>query len=1363
MRITKYILVAILLLLSFLSEATTPLQPLRINKDAMVSNGEFSTSFYVPNSESITVIIPNIEGFQTSAINIISPDNEVITESNAALYGVDIIEFSPVTSEEHFIALTNSWIVEITDAKAGRYTIKGLTTSLHPKIPVSVQVNDSNILFHLTIGESSVNPTVNRFMPITVFLVENGLPQSQSSVTIEVSKDGVVLQQDTVLDNGIYPDYSTNDGLYSTLFKPLSTGIYNLSVHITGINGNGEEFEANVASRFKVSVENIYIKDTYTEEVSDKDGDGYSDELILNFDTGGEFPATGRFTYSVTLGLGDEGNLVHYGSIDASENKIYAKIDGEKIRSFNYSGEFKIKNLAIEYGDQYIQWSGSLANTAFYDNDSWERDDILYLGNVTFDPIDSADNRFIDMIDVSFDVDSLLSAKFGYSATITSVSGENVGVYGNQSIDLIQGINTVTFSIPSSNFAKLQSNTALKIKYLLMYPLIKGGNVIDKSKVATSLPYSCWDFSGCSGADNSIPVTVDDDVISTGKAMYIHVAQNDLDDDGDLLKVNSLTSAQHGVAEIVGNSIQYTPTIGFEGDDVFQYEIIDLNPKNNIWKGGVALGTVRVNVKPNHEPIANADTYHVPEGVTTYFKVLDNDLDVDGDGLYISSYSEPMHGTVINYGNQLGYTPTQGYVGADNFTYTIIDFNVTTNVTKGGSATSQVSIQIGNIINQEPVAMNDSYSLTPGTQSTLDVLQNDSDLDNDSLRISGYSLPAKGIIDVTDKLITYNANIDANGTDSFAYSIADGKGGSGTAIVTITFVLENNPVVAVSDRFEVPKNTSLAINVLSNDYDIEGDSYNIARFTQPFNGSVVRGLAEELIYTPDTDFIGDDDFSYTIQDVQGNLATALVRLTVFNDQPLIIANDDTVKLFINTSVGIDVLSNDTIESTGSLSIANFSQPTNGFVTLSNNKLTYIPNTDFNGTDEFSYSITDGLGNSDSATVFVSVDSINSSPTAVQDVAYTQVGTSVSVDVLSNDYDIDIEPIKLISFERGLYGSTQLSGNNIVYQPEDGFVGKDTFTYLISDPSGAESEGIVTVSVLDNNEAPLPQDDFIEVYQGRSIIYDVLLNDVDPNGDFLYLSSVSEPVNGSAVIEDNKIKYTASVDFVGNIEVSYVVSDGKFTSSCKLTVSVLPAPNTAPIIEIVNPIDGQHFSYGSSIHLIGKAWDEEDGELSDNILWHSNIDGGLGIGERKEVLLSSGLHTITGTIIDNDQLTSSMSVSITVEQLSGQTYSNSTEHNIPDHKGYGVASSITVPVDIYSTTARVTAKISHPMLTDIAIQLISPTGKHYKLVNPGRYISNENWKIDLTKLETSKGVWVLKVNDQKKGNLGTLKQWSIQFN
>jgi hypothetical protein len=1365
MKTTNYFLAVILLLflLPSLSQAATPLQQLRINRDAPILNSEFSTSFHAPQSESITVVIPNTEDFQTSAIRLIGPDNVLITENNASLYGINFVEFEPVTSEEYYIALTKSWLIEITDAKAGQYVLEGTAISSYPQIPVKININDSKILFSLSVGTPSFSPSVNKFLPISIFLAENGIPYTQGHVSFEVSNDEVPLQQVTILDNGVYPDYLANDGLYSMLFKPLEVGIYDLSVHVTGVNLNGDFFESQITSRFKSHGENIYLTNNYFEELSDADGDGYIDEWVLNFETGGRFPETGRYKVHLNLGVGDEENLIHIQGVDASENRIYAKIDGEKIRSLNYTGEFRIKSLAIFYDDQLIQETTSLANTQSYDNDSWERDDLLLLGNVTFDSIDSADARFIDMIDASFEVDALpAAANFGYSVTITTESGEHVGVYGSSSIELIKGTNKITFSIPAADFSKLQSNTALKINQLLMYPLIKGGNVISKSNVATSLVYSCWDFRGCSTADNAIPVAVDDAVTSIGKAMYIHAAQNDLDDDGDLLKVNSVTPAQHGVAEIVGNSIQYTPSSGFEGDDVFQYEIVDIHPKNNILKGGSAIGTVRVSVNPNHAPIANEDSYHIPENMTSYFKVLDNDTDSDGDGLYISSFTQPSHGTLVNYGNQLGYTPNPGYLGNDSFSYTIIDYDVATNTTKGGTATSQVTVQIGNVVNNPPVAVNDVYSLSPGSQSVLNVLANDTDPDQDDLRISGYSLPGKGSLVVTDKLITYTADLNASGTDTFAYSISDGRGGSSTAIVNINFVLANNPAVAVDDVFETTPNTTLVIDVLRNDYDLEGDSFNVIRFTQPYNGTVTRGIANELVYSPDVDFVGDEIFSYTIQDAQGNLSTALVHVSVKSIDPKVVALDDTVSVAANTSIEIDVLSNDSASSSQALTISDYTQPAHGAVSLANNKLTYTPQAGFFGDDTFTYHVTDKLDNTASASVYVTVNKGNTAPVAMDDVAFTQANVAVSIDVLSNDTDADNDPIQLIDFSQGTHGGTLLSGSNIIYQPESGYVGQDSFTYLIADPSGDRSQGTVLVNIVDGNRAPSAEDDAIRVYQGASIKYDVLSNDSDPDGDLLVIESVTQAANGFTEIEDNKVKYTAPANFVGTTQFTYVITDGQSRATATVLVTVEPNPNTAPVVEIHAPVDGQEFSFGSSIQLNATAWDIEDGDLGNFVTWTSNIDGELGEGKLVDVILSLGQHTIVATIVDSRQEVSSDSVTIIIVQAAGQVFTNVSQFEIPDNKGYGVSSSITVPSDIYPSGITVSAKISHPNLADIAIQLISPSGRHYNLANPGSYVLNETWTIDSNMIETVKGVWTLKVSDQKKDNLGTLTQWSIQF-
>lgn len=1359
------ILLGILAALYTFSASSIP-QSIQIHKSAEIINGEFSTSFLSPALDKFVISIPMNYETNVSDIQLITPSGVVINFENASSYNCNFLFFTPLTPEEHLISLENSLIIELNNVASGKYVITGKASGTQNLIPIRIKFPASKIKFALTVGEVGPNKkpiSVGNMFPVYVQLYDDSVPLATAEASFEFVKDGVVVSKIIAVDDGSGMDFKASDGSYHAFFTPEVEGEYTVLVRINGTNLNGERFEVSVDQSFNSILPQVYVTGSVNEILVDLDKDGYIDELRLEFETAGQFQSTGFYYNRVTLETEDGTKIFSGRKMDATENKISVTFKGEELRKLGYSGKFTVSDFWLDYGYLRIQDKDNFYTTSYFEHDSWERDDLLYLGNVTFEPIDSEDGRFIEMIDASFEVDTLpATAKFGYSATITTVGDEHVGVYGNPDIELKKGVNRITFSIPAADFAKLQSNTALKIKQLTMYPLIKGGKVISKRNVATSLVYSCWDFRGCSTADNSIPVAVDDAVTSLGKAMYIHVAQNDLDDDGDLLKVNSVTPAQHGIAEIVGNSIQYTPSSGFEGDDVFQYEIVDIHPRNNILKGGSALGTVRVSVKPNHAPIANADSYHIPENITSYFKVLVNDTDPDGDGLYISSFTQPSHGTIVNYGNQLGYTPTPGYLGNDSFSYTIIDYDVASNIVKGGTATSQVTLQIGNVVNRPPVAVNDAYSLSPGSQSVLNVLANDTDPDQDDLRISGYSLPGKGSLVVTDKLITYTANLNASGTDTFAYSISDGRGGSSNAIVNINFVLANNPAVAVDDVFETTENTTLVIDVLRNDYDLEGDHFNVIRFTQPYNGTVTRGIANELVYSTDVDFVGEEVFSYTIQDAQGNLSTAQVHLSVSNIRPQVVALDDVVSIAINTSIEIDVLSNDSASSSQGLAISDYTQPAHGTVSLAHDKLTYTPQAGFFGDDVFTYRVIDTLGNAASASVYVTVNKGNTAPVAMDDVAFTQANVAVGIDVLSNDTDADNDPIQLIGFSLGAHGGTLFSGSNIIYQPESGYVGQDSFTYLIADPSGDRSQGTVLVNIVDGNSVPSAEDDAIRVYQGASIKYDVLSNDSDPDGDLLTIESVTQATNGFTEIEDNKVKYTAPANFVGTTQFTYVITDGQSRATATVLVTVEPNPNNAPVVEIHAPVDGQQFSFGSSIQLNAIAWDIEDGDLGNFVTWTSNIDGELGEGKLADVILSLGQHTIVAAIVDSRQEVSSDSVTINIVQAAGQVFTNVSQFEIPDNKGYGVSSSITVPSDIYPSGITVSAKISHPNLADIAIQLISPSGRHYNLANPGSYVLNETWIIDSNMIETVKGVWTLKVSDQKKNNLGTLTQWSIQF-
>ena len=523
MKLINLILTLVLLIWTSSSmavDAVTPFQQLRINKAAAIQDGQFVASFSIPRSDGFTLMIPNADDFLTNTISITTPGNKIIDASNFAAFGVEFSQFLPVNELTSPMTTNNVWIIKFSDVIPGSYTVRGFTSSSRSHVPIEVLVENSAIFFHLVIGSSSNKPMVDHHLPISVLLADGDLPYVNGQVSFEISKDGEV-QHASIRDDGVYPDYLANDGIYSTLFVPLSAGIYDVTVNVSGRDKNGDEFEAQIYRAFKALQDNVYLTGKHSEVLIDEDGDGYNDALMLEFETGGVLQGEGEYDIRVSLKTNDGRTLVAHQRIESPEKKFYVKFDGKYLRTLDYSGAFKFFSIGIIYNDNIIHRNQSFGSTSYYDHDSWERDDLLYLGNVTFESIDSADRCFIEMINVSFEVDTLpAAAKFGYSATITTVDDEHIGVYGNPDIELKKGINRITFSIPAFDFAKLQSNTALKIKQLTMYPLIKGGNVISKRNVATSALYSWWDFRGCSTGENTIPVVVGDEITSTGKAMY---------------------------------------------------------------------------------------------------------------------------------------------------------------------------------------------------------------------------------------------------------------------------------------------------------------------------------------------------------------------------------------------------------------------------------------------------------------------------------------------------------------------------------------------------------------------------------------------------------------------------------------------------------------------------------------------------------------------------------------------------------------------------------------------------------------------------------------------------------------------------
>lgn len=276
-------------------------------------------------------------------------------------------------------------------------------------------------------------------------------------------------------------------------------------------------------------------------------------------------------------------------------------------------------------------------------------------------------------------------------------------------------------------------------------------------------------------------------------------------------------------------------------------------------------------------------------------------------------------------------------------------------------------------VNTLPSAADDTASTTEDTSVQIYVLANDTDDDGDVLQITNLTTPAHGQADIMDEGVMYTPDQDYYGSDSFTYTITDGKNGTANAQVTVTISEINDPPQAVGDSAVTSEDSAVDIPVLANDSDRDGDSLSIYNITAPAHG-LTEIVDSGIRYTPEENYNGDDAFSYTISDGRYGTDSAQVNVSIeaVNDSP--IAGDVSVTTSENTAIDIPVLQNDTDIDGDELTIASVTRPEHGTAQISESAITYTPDEYFHGYDVCNYTVSDGQGGSDTAAVSISVKS-----------------------------------------------------------------------------------------------------------------------------------------------------------------------------------------------------------------------------------------------------------------------------------------------------------------------------------------------------------------------------------------------------
>ncbi len=613
----------------------------------------------------------------------------------------------------------------------------------------------------------------------------------------------------------------------------------------------------------------------------------------------------------------------------------------------------------------------------------------------------------------------------------------------------------------------------------------------------------------------------------------VPTAGNFSDVDGDTLTFDA-TGLPTGLTidpatGVISGTIDPSASIGGPNGDG-TYEVTVTADDGN---GGTVSTTFSWTVT-NPVPVAVNDTATTTEDTATNIDVLANDSDPDGDPLTVVTASAANGTVTILPDGTIDYTPNPDFNGTDTISYTISDGN-------GGTASALVTVTV-DPENDPPVAVNDTTTTDEDTSVTIPVLSNDSDVDGDDLTVTDATAPNGTVTINPDGTVTYTPDPDFNGTDTITYTIDDGNGGTDTATITVVVAPVNDAPIAAPDTADTDEDTPVTIPVLANDSDVDGDPLTVTDATSP-DGTVTINPDGTITFEPDPNFNGPATITYTIDDGMGGTATSTVTVNVapVNDPP--VAEDDTATTDEDTSVTVPVLANDSDADGDPLTITEATAPNGTVVINPDGTVTYTPDENFNGTDVITYTISDGNGGFDTATLTVTVDPVNDVPVAQDDAATGTEDEPLTIPVLANDGDADGDPLTVTTATSPDGTVTINPDGTITFVPNPDFNGPTTITYTIDDGMGGTATATVTVDIVAVNDPPVGEPDTAVTDEDTPITIPVLANDNDPDGDPLTVVSANAP-NGTVTINpDGTITYTPNPDFNGTDTITYQVSDG----------------------------------------------------------------------------------------------------------------------------------------------------------------------------------------------------------------------------
>ncbi|RYD99075.1 MAG: tandem-95 repeat protein [Sphingobacteriales bacterium] len=457
--------------------------------------------------------------------------------------------------------------------------------------------------------------------------------------------------------------------------------------------------------------------------------------------------------------------------------------------------------------------------------------------------------------------------------------------------------------------------------------------------------------------------------------------------------------------------------------------------------------------------LANDDsgTINGAIGGTALANVLANDTYNNGVQATINNVTIVQLSTT---NSKISINPLTGAVnvlaGTLPGTYTL-QYQITDKLDAAKSSTAVVTITIQN---SAPVVT--APAITTNEDTPVNGKITATDADGDPLTFTLVTPPAHGTLVLNpDGTYTYTPNADYNGTDSFVVTVSDGKGGTTTVTINVTVTAVNDvPVATTPVNVTTTKNTPVTGKVTAT--DVDGDPLTYSVGTPPANGTVVVNPDGTFTYTPNNNYSGTDSFTVVVSDGKGGTTTVTVNVNIAPTNvapvvtaPAITTNEDTP---VNGKITATDADGDP------LTFTLVTPPAHGTLVLNpDGTYTYTPNANYNGTDSFVVTVSDGKGGTTTVTINVTVTAVNDVPVATSPAITTPMNTPKTGVVTASDVDGDTLTFTVSTAPA--HGTVVVNADGTyTYTPATGYTGTDSFTITVSDGKGGTTTVTIPVTV-----------------------------------------------------------------------------------------------------------------------------------------------------------------------------------------------------------------------------------------------------------------------------------------------------------